>query len=168
MWPDRRMRKRLPALAGALFLALALAGCSGRDDSLEITGSSTMAPLFSEFARRYEEQTGTRVDIQSGGTGRGINDVASGMAQLGMASRRLHPDERENGLAETLVARDAIVLVVHRDNPVSTLSRERLVNIFRGDSGHWPEAEWPGAGRSITVVNKSSGRATLETFTCPA
>ena len=54
---------------------------------LVVTGSSTVAPLLSEMARRFElENPQVRIDIQTGGSGKGINDVIQATADIGMAS----------------------------------------------------------------------------------
>lgn len=162
-------RPPLPELLLPVLLALAAAGCAPGEERLEITGSSTLAPLFNALGERYEEHTGTRVDVQSGGTGRGINDVATGMAPLAMASRRLTAEERDAGLREAVIGRDAVVPIVHADNPVGTLTDQQVMDTFRGNSSHWPEStneEQRGSGKGppVTVVNKSEGRATLAAF----
>ncbi len=66
-----------------------LTGCQPATDKLVITGSSTIAPLMAELAERFEAQTGIQVDVQSGGSGRGISDVRQGLADFGMVSRAL-------------------------------------------------------------------------------
>src|SRR5207245_4059408 len=51
---------------------------------LMLTGASTIAPLASEIARRFELQhPGTRIDVQGGGTSRGISDGRNGAAAVG-------------------------------------------------------------------------------------
>lgn len=41
-------------------------------DRLVLTGSSTVAPLALEIAKKYEQQhSGVRVDVQTGGSSRG-------------------------------------------------------------------------------------------------
>jgi phosphate transport system substrate-binding protein len=55
---------------------------------LTFTGSSTVAPLAMEMAKRYEKpHPGIRIDVQTGGSSRGINDVRMGLADVGMVSR---------------------------------------------------------------------------------
>ena len=54
---------------------------------LVLTGSSTVAPLAAEIAKRYEtEHSGVRIDVQSGGSSRGIADARQGVANVGMVS----------------------------------------------------------------------------------
>ncbi len=49
---------------------------------LLLTGSSTVAPLAAEIGRRYEsEHPQVRVDVQTRGSSRGVNDVRRGLAE---------------------------------------------------------------------------------------
>ena len=63
----------------------------------------------------------------------------AGSADISMASRPLSQDEkssaREKGLTirETIVARMGIAVIVHRDNPVSSVAVGKLAEIFSGD-----------------------------------
>lgn len=128
---------------------------------LVITGSSTVAPLMSEIARRYEAQhPGVRIDVQTGGSSRGIADARSGLADIGMVSRALKPDE--NDLTSVAIARDGIAVIVHADNPVSALSDAQIVQIYTGAIRNWKQAG--GRDAPITVIHKAEGRSTLELF----
>lgn len=147
-------------LAGVALLALLLVACGRNQEKIVITGSSTMAPVISEVAQRYEDETGIQVDVQSGGTGRAISDVRQGLASIGMASRSLHADE--NDLTAFTVAQDGIAMIVHRDNPVAVLSDDQVRAIYRGEVDNWSRLR--GDDKAITVVNKAEGRSTLELF----
>lgn len=79
------------------------------DQKVVITGSSTVAPLVAEIAKRFEQHhPGVRVDVQSGGSSRGISDARSGLADIGMVSRALKPDEAD--LNAATIAMDGVVL----------------------------------------------------------
>jgi len=129
--------------------------------TLTITGSSTIAPLALEIAKRFEvSHPGTRVEVQSGGTSRGVSDVRQGLAQIGMVSRALKADETD--LLPVLIARDGVAMIAHSTNPVSALSKDQVVSIYKGETRTWDKAGGPA--RPITVVNKAEGRSTLEIF----
>ena len=143
-----------------LLLVWLLTGCQPTENKLVITGSSTIAPLMAELVERFEAHSGVQVDVQSGGSGRGISDVRQGLADLGMVSRALKADEQD--LTGHLIARDGIALIVHQDNPLSSLSRQQVVAIYTGKLDSW--ADLGGAERAITVVHKADGRSTQELF----
>ncbi|MDQ3268731.1 MAG: phosphate ABC transporter substrate-binding protein [Pseudomonadota bacterium] len=138
--------------------ASAPGGLSGR---LTLSGSSTVAPLAGEIGKRFEAlHPGVRVDVQSGGSARGIADARRGTADIGMASRALKPEESD--LAGHAIALDGISLIVHRDNPVAELTAAQVVGIYTGTIGNWSAVG--GNDAPITVVNKADGRSTLELF----
>jgi len=149
----------LALAAGALFL---LSACERPSDRLVVTGSSTIAPLIQEIAERYEAETGTRVDVQSGGSGRGIQDALKGTADIGMASRALQEDELAKGLRQHLIAFDGIALIVHRDNGTGPLNDSQIRDIYTGRITDWTETG--GQAAPVTVINKAEGRSTLELF----
>lgn len=145
-------------LAGAVLLASA---AHAADTRLVLTGSSTVAPLALEIGKRFERANpGVRVDVQSGGSSRGINDARSGLADVGMASRALKAEEAD--LHADTIAMDGIGLIVHADNPVKTLSADQVRAIYTGTVTNWKALGGPD--RRITVVNKAEGRSTLELF----
>lgn len=151
--------------AGAMLSAMMLIICSlaahAADQKLVLTGSSTVAPLAAELGKRFEKQTpGMRVDVQTGGSSRGISDARSGLADIGMASRALKPEESD--LKSFTVALDGIGLILHRDNPVKSLSDQQVIDIYTGKITNWREVG--GRDTRITVVNKAEGRSTLELF----
>lgn len=150
---------KLTCLIAGLFV---LGACSRPPETLTVTGSSTIAPLMQEIAERYEAEQGVRVDVQSGGSGRGIQDALQGTADIGMASRSLKQDETAKGLISHLIAYDGIALIVHRDNPVTSLSDDQVRAIYTGTAPDWSAVG--GASSPVTVINKAEGRSTLELF----
>ncbi len=158
------MKKCLPALALSL-VGLAALGCRPASSAvasqrLVVTGSSTVAPLVAEIGKRFEAREGVRIDVQTGGSSRGVADARQGLADLGMASRALEASESD--LASFTIARDGICVIVHRDNEVAELSDEQVVAIFTGAIERWSVVG--GEDVPITVVHKAEGRSTLELF----
>lgn len=155
-------------LANLLFFAIAIdcasqlqAQSKSASQRLVLTGSSTLAPLVSEIARRFESQhPGVRIDVQTGGSSRGIHDVRKGIVAIGMVSRALKPDEAD--LHAFVIAQDGVGIIVHADNPVRALSREQIADIYSGRITRWSGVG--GTNTRITVVNKAEGRSTLELF----
>lgn len=128
---------------------------------LVITGSSTVAPLVGEIARRFEStESGVRIDVQTGGSSRGINDVRNGIANIGMVSRTLKSNETD--LQAFTIALDGVSLIIHASNPVYTLNQQQIIDIYTGRIINWKSIG--GRDARITVVNKAEGRSTLELF----
>ena len=89
------MHRILTALAIVTIQLLSGSICSAENLRLTLSGSSTLAPLASEIAKLLESKNpGLRVDVQTGGSSRGIADVKRGLADLGMSSRDLYEKEK--------------------------------------------------------------------------
>lgn len=142
------------------------AGANGRtggalNGRLVLSGSSTVAPLAGEIAKRFEAMhPQVRVDVQSGGSSRGIADVQRGLVEIGMVSRAIKP--QEDGLKVHQLAMDGVCMLIHRDNPVAALTDAQIVLIYTGKVSNWSEVG--GSDAAITVIHKAEGRATLEVF----
>ncbi len=158
MHMKRHFFRTVFCLASLVVTASAVA--SG-DTRVTATGSSTIAPLMSELGKTYEKANPkVRIEVQSGGTSRGIADVRQGSAQIGMVSRALHPDEKD--LDSVLIARDGVSLIVNKSNPVKMLTKEQVVSIYTGKITNWKDVGGPNL--PITVISKAEGRSTLEVF----
>ena len=130
-------------------------------EKITLTGSSTIAPLALELAKAFEKKNpGVRVDVQSGGSSRGVSDARQGLADIGMVSRALNPDEKD--LTPFVIAKDGICIILNKKNQVTKLSDEQIINIYLGKIKSWKEVG--GKDAPITVVNKAEGRSTLELF----
>lgn len=90
----------------ALLLLLAGGSAAAQTGRLLLTGSTTMAPLMVEVAKRFQSlHPGIQIEVRMGGSGRGIGDARSGKADIGMVSRPL--DAAESDLHGISIARDA-------------------------------------------------------------
>jgi len=154
--------KKIEQLLVAIAIAIGLNGNALADEQkLVLTGSSTIAPLALEMGKRFEKlHPGVRVDVQSGGSTRGVNDAWAGLADIGMASRALKPEESD--LTGHRIAMDGIGIILHQKNRVQNLSDDQIKAIYTGKITNWNQVG--GEDRKITVVNKAEGRSTLELF----
>lgn len=153
-----------PIMGGATALIMGLitaAAVAQERTTITVTGSSTIAPIILEMARAYEQKTpGVRVDVQTGGTSRGIADARNGRSEIGMASRAAKSDEAD--LKWTLVANDGLAIIVHKDNAVAALSADQVKAMYRGEITDWSVVG--GKAGPVTLVHKAEGRSTLELF----
>ena len=151
--------------AGCVFaISFLLVECSGEQQEsaaadgligqLIVTGSSTIAPLAGEIAKRFEqEHPGTRIDVQSGGSSRGIADVRRGMADIGMVSRQLNPDE--NDLVGYPIARDGVAVILHRDNPLQAVAVGAAIGVIGAASAAAYYGQPPEEGLCWYYTNPS-------------
>lgn len=136
-------------------------GAYAADGKIILTGSSTIAPLMAEMAKRYEERNpDVRIDVQTGGSSRGIADARSGLADIGMVSRALKSEEQD--LKPFTIARDGVSIILNSANPISELTDQQIIDLYTGKVTDWSEVGGPPG--PVTVVNKAEGRSTLELF----
>jgi len=155
------MKIKLTLLIVGFLTVLSGSSAIAGENKLVLTGSSTVAPLALEIAKRFEkENPDIRIDVQTGGSSRGINDARVGLADIGMVSRALK--SQESDLTSYAIAMDGIGMIVHKSNPVQKLSDEQIKDIYIGTIENWKYAG--GEEMAVTVVNKAEGRSTLELF----
>jgi len=150
-----------PIGIGFLLIGVSACGNDSSTQTLTLTGSSTVAPVASEIAKAYEQtHPEVEINVQTGGSSRGIADARSGVADIGMASRTLAAEESD--LTAHTIARDGVTIIVHQDNPVTSLSNQQIIDIYTDKINNWQAVG--GNDAPITVVHKSAGRATREVF----
>jgi phosphate transport system substrate-binding protein len=106
--------------------------------SLRIVGSNSMAGLLTKLATAYESvYPGVKVDVEQGGSSKGITALKSGQCDLASVSRELTADEvtaieAATGMKvfQVPIALDATCIFVNADNPLSGITREQLNGIF--------------------------------------
>lgn len=149
----------LIGMAAALLATFAIPAHAAQ--RLVLTGASTVAPLAAEIGKRFEEtHPDLRVDVQTGGSSRGVRDAREGLADIGMVSRALK--DSESDLKSYLIGLDGITMIVHKDNPVKELTTAQIIAIYTGKIRDW--AEVGGKPGRIVIENKAEGRSTLELF----
>lgn len=150
--------------AYGLSLSMMLTACSptkGALTELKITGSSTVAPVMVDIVRHYNIfHPDITVEIGTGGSNQGIEDVRQGNSDIGMVSRSLKPEEK--GLEAFTIARDGISLLVHYNNPVTELSKQQIVDIYTGKTNSWQAIT--GKPDTIEVLSKTQNHAALSLF----
>ena len=144
--------RRLGALA--LAAALAISACSGGTTgpgtggltgTVSIDGSSTVFPITEAVAEEFQiANNGVRVPVAFSGTGGGFKKFCRGETDINDASRPIHADDAEEGLAcvesdieyiELQVAIDGLSVVIHPENDaVDCLTVDELNTIFGPDS----------------------------------
>lgn len=125
-----------------------------------LSGSSTMAPLMVEVAKRFQSlHPGIQIEVQMGGSGRGINDARQGKADIGMVSRAL--SDTEHDLYGIPIGRDGVAVIVHKDNPVNALSDRQLADIYGGRIANWRQVGGRDAPLRVLTGSQEGGSSEL-------
>lgn len=106
--------------------------------TLGAMGSDTMAGLMLRWGEALtREHPGIRLQLQASGSASAPPALIAGTTRLGPMSRPMNAAERDDFIArhgypprELAAARDALVVVVHRHNPLDSLTSRELDAIF--------------------------------------
>ncbi len=149
----------------------AFASCGGNDNSgssgsgtsdsgtssksLNITGSSSVAPLMSALADSYEKKnSGVRITVTTSDSGTGIKDAQKGLNDFGMASRKLK--DAEKGVVSKQIATDGIALIVNKASAVTNVTSEEVYELY---------ANGTAIQSAITAgITRESGSGTRDAF----
>lgn len=124
-----------------------------------MTGSSTVYPLMVDIARRFESANpGVSIEVQSGGSAKGIADLRAGTSDIGMVARQLAESERD--LFAFPLCRDGAAIVVHRSNPLAGLRGQQLAALLTGAVTDWKQLG--GRPGPIRLAWRAEGQAIPE------
>ena len=107
-----------------------------------------------------KQHPGVEVNVQGGGSSAGIKAVTNHICNIGMSSRSLI--DAEKGLTQTVLAHDAIVLIVNARNSVAGMNLDQARLVFSGRIRNWRELGGPDL--DITVVTREDGSGTRASF----
>ncbi|OGO17151.1 MAG: phosphate-binding protein [Chloroflexi bacterium RBG_16_48_8] len=167
--------RRLWTTSLFLILSLLLVSCSFCEDNTNLSpsgfsnidnkGSDTIVNLALAWAEAYQSyRPEVRISVTGGGSGVGIASLINGTVDIANASRQIKIEEREkaeaNGITpvEFIVARDAIAIIVHPENPVNQLTIHQLSAIYSGQINNWSEVG--GEDRPIVRLSRETNSGT--------
>ena len=167
--------RKVPILALISILILVAPqswGSGEQSQLLQNRGSDSMAIAVIAWAETYGRfDPAARISVSGGGSGTGIAALINGVANIANASRAITEKEvkraRERNIEPTehLVGHDAVAIYIHRDNPIDSLSKSQLREIFAdgGTFEHWNDLgiEVPGCkDQTIVRVSRQSSSGT--------
>ena len=109
----------------------------GLTGTLEIEGSTSVAPLMGQIAEAYMElNPGVTIDVHSTGSGAGITGAIEGRVDIGMSSRSLRDTELEE-VDAVVMNHDGIAVIVHPTNTIASVTTDEIRDIFMGLLTRW-------------------------------
>ncbi|MDD7219506.1 MAG: substrate-binding domain-containing protein [Clostridia bacterium] len=112
-------------------------GLSGK---VVVAGSSSVTPVMEKLAEAYEAvNKDVSVEVQQSDSTTGVNMVAEGTCDIGMASRDLKDEEKDLGLTSTVIARDGIAVIVNKSNEVEELTSDQIKSVYTGETTEWED-----------------------------
>ncbi len=120
----------------------------------------TKKAFMAELAIAYEKKTGIHVELEGGGATKGIRKIAERQVDFA-GSCRFRVDQ--DGISSSLiqfnpVAWDALTVVVHKSNPVESITIDQLRDVFLGKISNWSDLGGPNQPLELLIRNgKISG-----------
>ena len=158
--------KKFISIALAAVMALSLAACGGNDGlsgKVATDGSTSMQKVIMSLKETFEgENAGVEVTYNPTGSGSGIKAVQEGRCDIGLSSRALKAEEKEQGLVGTVLAYDGIAVIVNPENTVEDLTVEQIAAIYTGEITNWSEVG--GIDAEIVLIGREAGSGTRSGF----
>ncbi|MCI6434241.1 MAG: phosphate ABC transporter substrate-binding protein [Clostridiales bacterium] len=158
--------KKTIAILLSLVMAVSLLTVSAAAEKLSGTvatnGSTSMEKVIGILSEQFmEDNDKVTITYDATGSGTGIEAVATGTCDIGLASRNLKDAEVEKGLVATTLALDGIAIIVNENCPVDDLTVEQIAAIFTGLVTDW--ADFGGKG-DIACIGREAGSGTRDGF----
>ena len=158
--------KKIMTMVLALVLALGVMSACSADKlsgSVATDGSTSMEKVIGVLGESFmETNPNVSFTYNPTGSGSGIAAVSEKRCDIGLSSRALKDEEKNNGLTETVLAYDGIAIIVNPENAISDLSVEDIARIYTGEITNWKDLG--GADAEIVVIGREAGSGTRDGF----
>ena len=177
-------RRSFITVCGAAAAAMALTACGGAASSTVASsaaestsssaaagtlsgnvatgGSTSMKNVIAALTEGFAEvEPGVTVSYDPTGSGAGITGATDKTLDIGLSSRALKDDEK-NDVDGTIVALDGIAIVVNKDSKVADLTVDQLKQMFTGEITNWKDVG--GDDGEIVLVGREAGSGTRDGF----
>jgi len=187
LWPKSKEKSsgQIPVASGTVILRL-----SGSN-----TIGAALAPALAEEFFRQQGATGVKIvrgegedevrvegllagesapksiDIHAHGSATAFDDLGKSLCDIGMASRKIKPEEATrlaslgnmtSPASEHVLGLDGIAVIVSKGNPVQSLTKEQISRAFSGEITDW--IQLGGASGRINVYARDDKSGTYDTF----
>ena len=175
-------RRSFLAVCGAAAAAAALTACGGSASSTATStassaastasgslsgnvatgGSTSMKNVIAALTEGFAEvEPGVTVSYDPTGSGAGITGATDKTLDIGLSSRALKDDEK-NDVNGTIIALDGIAIIVNKASKVEDLTVDQLKQMFTGEITNWSEVG--GDDSEIVLIGREAGSGTRDGF----
>ena len=173
-------RRSFLAVCGAAAAAAALTACGGSTSSTAASsaaastaastasgnvatgGSTSMKNVIAALTEGFAEvEPGVTVSYDPTGSGAGITGATDKTLDIGLSSRALKDDEK-NDVDGTIIALDGIAIIVNKASKIEDLTVDQLKQMFTGEITNWSEVG--GDDGEIVLIGREAGSGTRDGF----
>ena len=134
---------------------------NGQTD-IALGGSTSLSETMDKLTRAYMEKYDfMNLTVQGGGSGAGESQCLSGDFDIGMLSRDLSDEYRNQGLQDIMIGQDGVAVIANVDG-VNDLTSAQVASIFSGEITNWSQVGGPDM--SIQVIIREDGSGTRDCF----
>ncbi len=159
------MKKIITFLISVGLISCLFTGCGSNGSTggaVSTDGSTSMEKVIGFLSESYQEKHGdVKVTYNPTGSGSGIKAVSEGRCDIGLSSRDLKTEEKQN-LTETIVAIDGIAVIVNPENKTDDLSIEQIKKLFCGEITNWKELG--GDDAPVVLIGREAASGTRDGF----
>lgn len=158
------MKRIMKIMMLACVTLMMATGCSNNSkvSTISMDGSTSMEKVMGYLSESYmQENSDVNITYNPTGSSAGIQAVIEGRSDIGLSSRDLKDQEKEE-LKETVIAIDGIAIITNHQNPITNLSVEQLSRIFKGEITNWKEVN--GNDAPIVCIGREAASGTRDGF----
>ncbi|MEA3471191.1 MAG: phosphate ABC transporter substrate-binding protein [Thermodesulfobacteriota bacterium] len=132
--------------------------------AIKIAGGTAHIPVMKEAAKRIMTfNPAIQISIAGGGSGVGIKQVGEGLVDIGNSGRKPTDNEiTRYNLKRFRWAVDGVGIIVNPHNPVKSLTKSQLMDIFAGKISSWKILG--GADKEINLYTRDKSSGTRAVF----
>ena len=109
------------------------------EGKITVGGSSSVTPVMEKLKEAYTAvNPNATIEVQQSDSTTGMTSTIDGTYDIGMASRELK-DEEKAELTSQVIALDGIAVIVNKENPITELTSDDVLNIYTGVTTDWSE-----------------------------
>ncbi|MBN1929474.1 MAG: phosphate ABC transporter substrate-binding protein [Chlorobiaceae bacterium] len=133
-----------------------------------IDGSTTVGPISKSFAALFMKKYKVPVTVSESGSGNGAKSLINGTCDIADMSRAMKPQELAAAKAKGIkpvahvVALDGIAMVAHPSNPVRSLTKAQIADMYTGRVTNWRQVGGPNF--PVVVIQREANSGTQESF----
>jgi len=139
---EKKTQRNVKAIVAILIISMigivSFSGCTTqKENTIKVSGAYSLYPMMVVWAQKYQKlHPDIKIDVSSGGAGKGMADALAGSVDLGMVSRNIAAAEISQGIVYVSVVEDAVLGTINKDNPVLDkilehgLTKQQLRDIF--------------------------------------
>lgn len=130
-------------------------------------GSTALQPLADEASKNFmAEYPKIMVNVQGGGSGAGLNQVATGTIQIGNSDVTAEDKIKDKNISKQLIDHKVcgigFAIVTSKDVTATSLTKKQIQDIFTGKITSWKSIT--GQDEAINVINRPQSSGTRATF----